>query len=97
MNLEHNAHIAINGKVRKASSFLLRYFAKTSITCIQYLMDTRDTDSLLLQYIPKMGFGNHFDLIGQNESIAVGCLQSFLKSTVERVLIITSEYLTPYG
>lgn len=50
-----------------------------------------------LQYIPKMGFGNHFDLIGQNESIAVGCLQSFLKSTVERVLIITSEYLTPYG
>ena len=39
MNLEHNAHIAINGKVRKASSFLLRYFAKTSITCIQYLMD----------------------------------------------------------
>ena len=35
-------------------------------------------------------------IFGQNESIAVMCLQSSFQSTVERVLTTISEYLTHF-
>ena len=63
LNLEHNAHIAINGKVRKASRgpyYIISLKLQLHASNISRL--TRDADSLLLKYIPQNGIWKSFSI-----------------------------------